>query len=193
VSRSTPENADALLDRFMPVYEIAERHHIRVGAPAETTFAASCDMDLLASPIARAIFKARELLLGGKPDASTAPRGLLAATKALGWGVLAEVPGREVVMGAVTKPWEGDVVFRAVPPGDFAAFDEPGYVKIAWTLRADAVSPGESVFRSETRAVATDAAARARFRRYWAFLSPGIIVIRWTTLWPLKRAAEGRS
>ena len=27
-----PEDADALLDRFMPDYEVAERHHIHVAA-----------------------------------------------------------------------------------------------------------------------------------------------------------------
>jgi hypothetical protein len=35
-----------------------------------------------------------------------------------------------------------------------------------------------SIFRTETRAVATDAVARAKFRRYWSFLSPGISLIR---------------
>ena len=66
-------------------------------------------------------------------------------------------------------------------------------MKIAWTLRADPVSETESVFRTETRAVATDPAARTRFRRYWAFASPGIGLIRWLSLAPLKRQAELRA
>jgi hypothetical protein len=111
----------------------------------------------------------------------------------LGWGVLADVPEREIVVGAVTKPWEANVTFRALPPDQFAAFDEPGYVKIAWTLRADPVTDTESVFRTETRAIATDAIARAKFRRYWALLSPGIIVIRWALLHPVRKEAERRA
>jgi hypothetical protein len=186
-------DVDPLLDHVMPVYEIAERHHVDVGVLAEVTFAAACDMDLLRSPIARAIFSAREVILGSEPDAAKRPAGLLALTKSLGWGVVAEVPGREVVMGAITRPWEANVVFRPLPAEAFAAFDEPGYVKIAWTLRADAIGAAESIFRTETRAVATDAAARAKFRRYWSFLSPGIIVIRWTMLRPLKAEAERRA
>jgi hypothetical protein len=63
-------------------------------------------------------------------------------------------------------------------------------VKIAWTLRADPISRSQSIFRTETRAVATDAAARRKFRRYWAVLSPGIILIRRASLKPLKAAAE---
>lgn len=192
-AQAGPDEADALLDRFMPVYDIAERHHIEVAAPQDITFAAACEQDLMALPVARSIFKAREVLLGSDPDSAAHPRGLLAMTKSIGWGVLAEVPGREIVMGAVTQPWHANVVFRPLPPGDFAAFTEPDYVKIVWTLRADPAGTSRSIFRTETRAVATDATARAKFRRYWSFLSPGIILIRWAALWPLKRDAERRA
>jgi hypothetical protein len=192
-SRAMPEEQDGLLDRLMPVYDIVERHHIGVDAPAETTFAAACEVDLLQSPIVRAIFKAREVILGSEPNAAVRSQGLLASTKSIGWGVLAESPQREVVMGAVTKPWEANVVFRALPPDEFAAFTEPGYVKIAWTVRADPAAPLTSVFRTETRAIATDGSARAKFRCYWALLSPGIIVIRWMMLKPVKAEAERRA
>jgi hypothetical protein len=194
--RPTPANAadaDPLLDHVMPVYDVAERHHIHVAAPADVTFAEACDMDLQQSAIVRTIFRAREVILRSEPDTRPRPRGLLAWTKSLGWGVLAEVRGREVVMGAVTKPWDANVVFRLLSPDAFSTYSEPGYVKIAWTLRADATSPTDSVFRTETRAVGTDRMARAKFRRYWSFLSPGIIVIRWMMLRPLKADAERRA
>ena len=45
------EEADALLDRFMPEYEVVERHNTLVQAPAEVTLAAACDMDFDASGI----------------------------------------------------------------------------------------------------------------------------------------------
>jgi hypothetical protein len=177
----------------MPVYEVVERHHVRVAAPAALTLAAAREQDLLQLPLVRSIFKARALILRATPDDRPQPRGLLAATQALGWGILLDMPDREVVVGAVTKPWEPNVTFRALPPDDFAAFSEPGFVKIAWTLRADPVGGEASIFRTETRAVATDASARARFRRYWAFASPGIILIRQLSLRPLKREAEQRA
>ena len=190
---ATNDEFDQLLDRFMPTYDIVERHHIDVAAPPDITYAAACEQDLLASPIVRAIFKAREVVLGSEPDQTTRPRGLVAVTKSLGWGALAEIPGKEIVMGAVTQPWQPDVVFRALPPGDFAAFNDPDYVKIAWTLRADAAGPDASIFRTETRAIATDQAARTKFRRYWSFLSPGISMIRRVSLKPVKREAEHRA
>ena len=52
------------------------------------------------------------------------------------------MPGREVVFGAVTQPWVTNVVFRALPPHEFAAFKEPGFVKIVWTLHAAPISAG---------------------------------------------------
>lgn len=190
---SSRQDEDPLLDRFMPTYEVVERHHIRVAAPAETTFAAACETHLLSSPIARAIFRTREVMLGSTRDTAERPTGVLALTKSIGWGVLAEVPGREVVMGAVTQPWEANVTFRALAPDDFAGFKEPGFVKIVWTLRADPVSATESIFRTETRVIATDASARDKFRRYWSLLSPGIIIIRAVMLQPVKQEAGRRA
>lgn len=145
------------------------------------------------SPLTRAIFRTREVVLGASPDDRTRPRGLLAAMRSFGWGVLAEQPEREIVVGAVTQPWEANVTFRSLPPDQFAAYNEPDGVKIVWTLRADPIGDHHSIFMTETRAVATDQAARDRFRRYWAFASPGIAAVRWLSLKPLKREAERRA
>jgi hypothetical protein len=184
---------DALLDAFMPEYEVVERHHVRVAAPADVTYAAASDVDLQQSWIVRAIFKARELFMGSRAPHRPMPSSLLAQVRAVGWGVLAEVPCREIVMGAVTQPWKADVVFRALPPDRFAAFNDSGYVKIVFTLRSDPAGDGESIFRTETRAMTTDADARAKFRRYWSMVSPGVILIRWMSLGPVKAEAERRA
>jgi len=186
---------DELLDRFMPSFDVREHHEAAVRAPPATTYAAARQLDLHGSPVIRAIFRARQVLMGGKTAPDTAGRSFLDEVRALGWRVLAEEPGRELVMGAVTQPWLADVVFRGVPPEDFQGFAEPNYVKIVWTI---AVTPGEngtSLFRTETRAVATDSAARARFRPYWTLVKPGIVLIRREMLRLIKRAAErpGRS
>jgi hypothetical protein len=186
------EDVDPFLDTFIPDFEVVDRHRISVAAPPEVALAAAEEMDLESCAVIRGIFKGREWILRSKPDDRIRPRGLLAEMGSLGWGVLAEVPGREVVMGGVTKPWEANPVFRALPPDEFAAFHEPGYVKIAWTLRADPAGNSRSAFCTETRAVATDAESRKKFRRYWAFLSPGIILIRSVMLPAVKKEAERR-
>ena len=187
------DDSDALLDKFMPTYEVAERHHVRVAAPAEITLKAATEMDLQHSGIVSRIFKAREWVMRSHAARDQEIRAFLPQMRALGWGMLAEIPGREIVMGAATQPWMADVVFRPLPPEEFAAFHEPDYVKIVWTLRADSLGAGESIFRTETRVATTDATARAKFRRYWSFMSPGIILIRRMLLGPLKADAERRA
>jgi hypothetical protein len=182
-SAASAGESDPLLDRFMPDYEVVDRHQVRVAAPVEITIATASEMDLRQSAIIRGIFKSRQLILRGTPaEPWQGRKSFVAQAKAGGWGVLADVPGRETIMGAVTQPWVANVVFRALPPDDFAAFREPGYVKIVWTMRADPISPTESVFRTETRAATTDPVARWKFRRYWAIFSPGIVLIRHVSL-----------
>jgi hypothetical protein len=107
--------------------------------------------------------------------------------------VLAERRGRELVMGAVTQPWKANVEFRGLPPDEFAAFDRPGFVKIAWTLRADSVDETHSIARTETRAVATDRMSRRKFRWYWARFSAGIVLIRELSMRLVRDEAERRT
>jgi len=182
--------SDSLLDQFMPEYEVDERHSLRVTAPAEIAFQAAATLDLEQSKVIRGLFKSREFMLSGQQSRPQLPQPLLDWAEALGWGMLAHIPGREVVMGAATKPWEAKVIFRPIPGGEFANFNEPGYVKIIWTLRADPISPTESIVRTDTRVATTDRDARAKFRLYWAFLSPGIVLIRKIALAMVKREAE---
>jgi hypothetical protein len=184
---------DSLLDRFIPEPEVVEHHHIAIQAPADIVLSTAKDMQLLTSPIVRAIIRARELALGGEPDPRAHPDGLLAQMQAIGWVVLSERPAREVVLGAVTKPWDTNPVFRSIPADQFREFSEPGFVKIAWTLRADPVDEHRSVFHTETRVCTTDAEARDRFKTYWSFVAPGVELIRLAMLRPLRRAAERRA
>jgi hypothetical protein len=148
-------------------------------------------MDIFESALVRAIFRGREVLMNARAPARQ-PQPLLDETLSLGWGILAEEPGREIVVGAVTRPWEPNVRFQSLPPDEFAAFREPGYVKIAWTLTAIPLDESRSQFRTETRVATTDADARARFRRYWAVMAPGIGLIRRQTLGLVRRDAEAR-
>lgn len=188
-----PGGPDALLDTFLPAYEVADRESIRVAAPAAVALAAGGDVDLDALPAVRAIFAARARLLGAAGSAPAAPAGLVAQLRSLGWGVLGEIPNREIVLGVVTRPWEGDVVFRAVPAAEFAAFAEPNYVKILVALAAEPLGPATSLLRTETRVATTDAPSRERFRRYWAAFSAGIRLIRIFLLRAAKREAERRA
>ena len=90
------------------------------------------------------------------------------------------------------QPWLADVKFTAIAPQEFAAYAEPDQVKIAWTLEAEELAPDLTRFAQETRAVATDAEARAKFRRYWRWARFGIVAIRLLLLPAVRREAERR-
>jgi len=193
-AKSFPDTLkDSLLDRFIPEPEVVEHHQIAIAAPADVVIASAKQLELLKSPVIRAIFRARELALGGEPDPRPHPSTLMEQMQSIGWVVLHERAGREVVFGSVTQPWEATPIFRSIPADQFKDFSEPGYVKIAWTLRADPVDDDHAVFHTETRVSTTDQYARERFRTYWSFVSPGVELIRAAMLRPLKRAAESRA
>jgi hypothetical protein len=188
VARGGPR--DPMVDRFIPKYEVREVHRTKVAAPADVTFLAAHDLDLHRSTIVRALFTGRELLMGGEHVKREHPPGFLAEVLSLGWRVLAEEPGRELVIGAVTQPWKTDVHFLGLAPEDFAAFKDPGYAKIVCTLAAKPMGEKVSIFSTETRVVTTDPESRSRFRRYWSVFSPGILLIRYEILRLVRREAE---
>lgn len=190
---STDLGKDSLLDRFIPDPEVVEHHQIGIDAPANLVLSTAKEMHVLDSPIIRAIFRMRELALGGQPDQREHPTELLAQMQSIGWVVLAETAAREIVFGAVTQPWLAAPKFRSIPPDQFLQFSEPGYVKIAWTLRADPIDDQHSTFHTETRVTTTDIEARNRFRTYWSYVAPGVELIRLAMLRPLKKAAERKN
>jgi hypothetical protein len=179
------------LDRFMPRPDVRERHEGLINAPATLVFDVAMQLDPQAIPLVRAIFWLRGKFMGATAVARK-PQGLVAETMSLGWGVLSHRQGRELVMGAVARPWEADVTFRGVAAEQFAEFAEPDLVKIAWTLEAEPLGEGLTRFGTETRALATDAAARTKFMRYWRVARFGIVLIRWLLLPAVRREAERR-
>src|SRR5687767_4573490 len=118
--RASGDAADPLLDRFMPAYDVVDRHARHVAPPPGATLAGARVIELDDSRIVRGIFRMREILMRSARDPRPRPAGLVAAMQAIGWGVLAEVADREIVMGAVTKPWQSTPTFRAIPADDFA-------------------------------------------------------------------------
>ncbi len=186
--KTAAADGDPLLEVYMPDYDVIERDSIRVDAPAEIAYQAACGLELERSALIRAIFRLRQIALLERPASAGLP--LVEQARQWGWGVLAEEPGRVIVFGAATQPWTASPQFRSLPPARFAGFREPGFVKIAWVLRAKPVGGQISVALTETRAAATDECARRRFRRYWAIVWPGVKLIRKAALLAVRHEAR---
>ena len=184
--------APALLDRFIPAPAVRERFEITVGAPPARVMQVAAGFDMQSAPAVRAIFRLREVLLGAAWHEARRPQGIVEETLSLGWGLLDEEAGRYLVCGASCQPWLAEVRFTAIDRERFAAWCEPDNVKIAWTLEAEEIAPNVTRLAQETRAVATDAEAAAKFRRYWRWARFGIVAIRLLLLPAVRREAERR-
>lgn len=180
------------LDRFIPQPDVRERFETTIDAPADLVLDVASNFDMQSLPLVKAVFWLREQVMRSGAHMPRKPQGIVEETRGLGWGLLAEDPGRSVVCGARCQPWLANVKFSAIAPGDFRAYAEPGQVKIAWTLEASALGQATTRFAQETRAVATDEEARIKFRRYWRWARFGIIAIRVLMLPAIRRTAERR-
>ena len=89
-----PESVDAMLDRFMPTYDVVERHEVEIDAPAAIVLAAAKTQKLNRLPLVRGIFAMRQLVMRGT-ERQDLPAELVPQVLALGWRVLDEVPDRE--------------------------------------------------------------------------------------------------
>jgi hypothetical protein len=168
---------------------VRDRHEIEIAAPADLVFFDATRLDLQSLPIVRAVFRIRAWVMGDTLEPPLKPLGIVAETMVLGWGLLAHTPCRSIVMGAAARPWTRNVTFRTIPPNEFAAFAEPGYVKIVWTLEAEPIGPERTRFHTETRVEPTDNVARRKFFWYWMVFGIGIRFIRWNMLRALRRKA----
>ncbi|HXV93693.1 MAG TPA: SRPBCC family protein [Pseudonocardia sp.] len=169
--------AELLIDRMLPRYDIAVTHAGVFRVPPERCLRALRDLDVMRHPVVRALVAAR-----GLPNRGERLRTLriddLAGPR-MGWLLLGEEPGTEVVLGQVAQPWRaaGSEAPR-VTAEEFAAFDRPGFAKIAASLHADPYGTSSSVLTVETRVALTDPESLRRFRRYWRVVGPFSGLIR---------------
>ena len=177
------------MDRFVPVYDVRIHHKVNVAAPPEDTYRAARRADLSRSLPVRALVAARTVphLVTGM---ERPPRALTLDTFIqLGFSILEERPPNELVLGTVGRFWLPSGELLRIPPEQFRSFDEPGYAKGVMTLTIDEHGSG-SLLATETRVVATDAAARRRFALYWRVIGPFSGLIRRILLAEIRREAE---
>ncbi len=176
-------HAASLLDRYLPEFDVRERHSRVLYADVDAVQAAVGQTDLTGIPVVRALLVLRALpgrlraRLGGRATPVSPPFTLADMPRA-GWTALAEGP-EEVVFGTLTRPWRlGNEAPLVVDRESFAAFSRPGYAKIAFSIRADPDGPHRTRVTTETRVATTDPRSRRRFAAYWVVVGPLSALIR---------------
>ena len=128
------------IDRFMPAWDVRERHDVVVHAPAEIVDQVARLLEIESIPLVHAIFWLRGKLMRAKPVTDPGPKAFVERTRAIGWGALVDTPGFYMA-GAVAQPWHANVTFTPVPAASFAEYATPDQVKIVWTLESHANNP----------------------------------------------------
>lgn len=163
----------------MPAPAMRQVDRVPVAAAPERAWDVARTIDVYRLPLARALFELRTLperlfarRRGGPRTPSPRARIDDMAGAQSGFQILAEDVGHEVVVGAIGKVWKPSIEFIRVPPAKYAAFEQPGFVKVAWCIRVDPRLGGGSWITVDVRVGATDGVSLAKFERYWTLIGP---------------------
>ena len=198
ISLPAPEKKIAapttLLDDFVPAYQFAEFHTIRIAAPRERAFAAILDVTANEITLFRTLTWIRRFGRPGRESILNPPphEPLLAVAMRSGFMKLGEERDREIVLGTlVAAPagwqWNKD---KKPTPEDFKALRAPGIALVAINFRIADASNGKTVVATETRVYATDPSAARKFAAYWRTIYPGSALIRVMWLRAIRYRAE---
>ncbi|MBL0716026.1 MAG: hypothetical protein JJV98_20260 [Desulfosarcina sp.] len=170
-----------LIDHYLPVYQFRERHAITVRRRPETVLAATMTCDLGQSALVRTLFKLR-----GLPAGNITLEGM----QAVGFRILDQRPGHELVIGLIGRFWTYSGGIHRFAPEQFATLQRPGLAKAATNFRVEAPAGGFTRLSTETRIWCSSPSSRQRFGFYWFLIRPfsGLVRIEWLRL--IKRHAE---
>ncbi len=149
------------LDELLPQWHWRSRSTIWVNALAPEVFLAFEQVSLSELPGAAQV---RQRQVRGDRSGITMLHDLLDQ----GFFLLHEEPDQELVLGRVGQFWRPGASTAMPVTGRraFLSFDEPGYAKAAFSLRAQQLDDGTMV-AVESRVLATDEHTHREFNRYW--------------------------
>jgi hypothetical protein len=187
--------ATTALQDVLPAPRLSEVDSVDLAVDPERAWQAVRHGDLGRSWLARAIFGVRALpvlLTGGRraDDPPVAPRvdDLVSSPERPGFQVLVDDPPHEFVVGAVGRVWRPRIDFVHVPSAEaYAAFDRPGYAKVAWAIRVTPLGQGATRVTFRLRVGTSDDESWERFERYWRLVGPGSKLVRRQVLSSLAR------
>ena len=157
----TSADEPLLLDSYLGEYDVAEVHACIVNADVKTTSEAVRDVDLSSIPVVHSLLVLRSLpgrlrAINSGQAAPAPPPFSLGDMPRVGFQLLGERP-TEIAFGFIGKPWKvGAEQPLAIGRDDFAAFDDVGYAKVAFSIRAKPYGTHRTLVTTETRTATTE-------------------------------------
>jgi hypothetical protein len=189
----------SLIKELMPEPDIVMRHVRGVHAPPERVFAALGTTDFGKSGLIALLFALRAIpALLAAPGETIAALRKRQAHSALtldrlakqGFGLVAERPGSEIVLGVTGRFWKASAKPKPADREQFRAGPPAGEVLVAWNFLVEPAPDQHSRLSTETRIVAADVDTRLAFKRYWLVVHPGSALIRRSMLAAIAREAN---
>ncbi len=169
-------SSTAALDRLLPAARLAEIDRVDLAASPEVVWDHVRHDDLARSPLVRALFTIR---LMRRKRISLRLDDLVSTPDTPGFQILVDEPPRQFAVGAIGKVWQPNIPFvHVASPEEFAAFDDPGFVNVAWSIALSPLASGGCHLHLEVRVDATDDLSWTRFRRYFRLIGIGSHLIR---------------
>ncbi len=183
-----------LLNEFLPVYDVHERHEIIVRVPVEQVYATLWDINFGASRLVRGLFFIRTLplLLRQGPQQAVPDALTLNDFLKRGFILLGKQHNQEILLGVVGRFWALRGNIRRLQPSDFQHFSEAGYAKAAMNFYLVPEAGRKTRLITETRVVCLDEGSQRKFRLYWRCIRLFSGCIRRRMLYAIKRAVEQR-
>lgn len=172
-----------LIDDYLPIYDVCERHRIEIHAPVERVYAAARKLDIGEARLTRLLFRLRGL--------PCPPRFTLDDFLKMQFILLDERTNQELLLGLIGKFWTPTGNLRRLTTEEFKDFNERGYAKAAWNFSLTQATSGVVWLATETRVSCTDSASRMKFRLYWTVVRAFSGFVRREMLRVIKRSAEG--
>lgn len=171
------------LDFVLPTPRELETDFVDLAVPPERAWEIVRHADFARLGLARALFGLRTLparLRGHEPEEVHLGIDQLGSSKERpGFQILRDDPPREIVVGAIGKVWKVEIPFVHVANAEeYAAFSEPGFIKVAWALRVSPLGQQDSRVTLEVRVDATDEEAWGAFSRYFMLIGPASMLMR---------------
>lgn len=180
------------LDVLLPGYSFNEYHEVRINASPEEVKHALQTTGVGDIPAIHLLLKIRGIEnknLNHK-ETSSQPAQKIFSTPDFNFFVADSTEFISVMIlkaSAKTPPPEVTTVEQ------FMAFNEPGYVKVAFNFRFISLENGQTLVSTETRNYAMTKEDQRIFGRYWRIIYPGSAMIRRLWLDTLAEKAEIRS
>ena len=158
------------LNSFLPDYFLREVHHVAVRTSLSETFRKFCSFDMSSIPWIRNLFRLRTIF--DRKNEEPFHLTLRDAYQKGGFILLEEIPGKELVVGAIGKFWRPAIAFKKVNACEYADFHREGFAKVAWSLRCEPRIGGGTLCSFELRVGANDAISAVKMRTYYSFIGP---------------------